>query len=433
MRRSEAGRSGGTFPLWAWLQNLLLLSVSVGLVLAGGEVYVRYYEPQVLSFPESRKSFVPPIYRANGRWIYELRPGTVYNHKSPYGDFRTVVLVNREGFRGKEIEVGKPAGTFRIFFLGDSFTFGLGVEGGETFPARLEALLNERAGKSARFEVINGGVPGYNLAHYYLVLKHRVFRYNPDLILLGLLPWNDWDLAGEEWVDVEDGLPGALRGDRYVDAEGRVRLKGKNVLRPQSTRFNLLPRPVKEFLRSHSHLYHLMGERLYRLRRNLGAAAPWLGRAAAADLDEEGLERQGLGPGASQEKLREQSRENWRKGLRLLEAMVRLGRERQVPFAVLLIPHLYESHNDYLIPKYTYVDGSDAGRMLLARMAEQKVPYLDLVRKLDPFNEKRLYLKYDKHFTARGNDLTARFLLEFLLENRLIPSGAGDANGKGGG
>ncbi|MFQ5913809.1 MAG: hypothetical protein ACE5JS_11555 [Nitrospinota bacterium] len=428
MKRSARNRAGKSNPFPAWTKNFLLLLVSVALVLLGAEVFVRYYDPQMLSFPDSRKNFVPPIYRANERWLVELRPGTVYEHNSPYGDFRATVRVNREGFRGKEIQARKPAGRFRIFFLGDSFTFGLGVSDGETFAARLETLLNAQAGTGRRFEVINGGVPGYNLAHYYLVLKHRVFRYDPDLILLGLLPWNDFDLAKQDWVDVADGLPGALRQDLYVDAEGRVRLRGEDILRPKSVSFNVLPASVKEFLRANSHLYHFLGERLYRLRKNMGSAS-WAGRAEAAELTEEGLRRQGLDPEAIETKLREQRRENWRKGMRLLEAVVRMSRQRRVPFAVLLVPHLYESHYEYLTPKFVSVRGGDPGVELLRWLKERKVPYLDLVRELDPYDEKRIYLKYDKHFTPLGHDLTARFLHAFLSENNLVPSGRGTAAG----
>ncbi len=146
--------------IMVWIQKILLLLVSSALALVGAEVFVRYYEPQVLSFPHSRKNFAPPIFQANDKWLFELRPGTDYDHKSPYGDFRVNVRVNREGFRGREISAQKPAGTFRIFLLGDSFTFGLGVENDETYAAVLEAGLNEDARNGPRYEVINGGVRG---------------------------------------------------------------------------------------------------------------------------------------------------------------------------------------------------------------------------------------------------------------------------------
>jgi hypothetical protein len=44
--------------------------------------------------------------------------------------------------------------------LGDSVTFGYGVDQTQSFPAELERLLNQ----SGKYEVINAGVPGYSLA-----------------------------------------------------------------------------------------------------------------------------------------------------------------------------------------------------------------------------------------------------------------------------
>ena len=122
MKDGGKNQSPGPHAFAGWIQKVVLLLVSVSLVLFAGEVFVRYYDPQVLSFPDSRKNFAPPIFRAIDKWLFELRPGVVYDHKSPYGDFRVTVRVNREGFHGPEVEARKPPGTFRIFSLGDSFT-----------------------------------------------------------------------------------------------------------------------------------------------------------------------------------------------------------------------------------------------------------------------------------------------------------------------
>lgn len=394
-------------------------------MLLGAEVFVRYYDPQILSFEHSRKSFAPPIYQANEKWLFELRPGTDYFHESPYKDFQVSVRVNREGFRGPEVNLVKSPGTFRIFSLGDSFTFGLGVENDETYPALLEVELNQGTKNGQRYEVINGGVPGYNLAHYYLVLKHRVLRYNPDLVVVGILPWNDWDLAKQEWGNKRNGLPGLLREDLFVDAEGRVRLKGADVLRVRSSRFNFLPDVVKGFLREYSHFYHFLGERLYRLRKNLSrfSGLDFWSKASAAELTEDALRIQGLSPEAIREKLQEQNRQNWLKGLALLEAMLQLTKDRSIPLAVVLIPHLYESHQPYLTPQFTHWvgrPGQNTGNLLLRWLQERKIPYLNLVRILDRYDEKRLYLRYDKHFSPLGNRVLARTLVRFLSSNALL-------------
>ena len=56
----------------------------------------------------------------------------------------TRVAANDLGFRSPPS--AKPAGTTRVLFVGDSWTFGLGVEAEEAFPARLAELARESAG-----------------------------------------------------------------------------------------------------------------------------------------------------------------------------------------------------------------------------------------------------------------------------------------------
>lgn len=54
----------------------------------------------------------------------------------------THVRINSRGFRDYEYTIEKPQNTYRIIVLGDSFTFGLGVELNETYPKLLEESIN---------------------------------------------------------------------------------------------------------------------------------------------------------------------------------------------------------------------------------------------------------------------------------------------------
>jgi len=45
--------------------------------------------------------------------------------------------------------------------LGDSVTFGFGLDQMQSFPAELERLLDQAGG--VKYEVINVGIPGFNL------------------------------------------------------------------------------------------------------------------------------------------------------------------------------------------------------------------------------------------------------------------------------
>src|SRR4030095_2721035 len=73
------------------------------------------------------------------------------------GVFDTTVTINSQRLRS-ETEYGfePPAEVTRIAVLGDSFTFGIGANEPETYPAQLERKLRE----TARVQVINAGVGG---------------------------------------------------------------------------------------------------------------------------------------------------------------------------------------------------------------------------------------------------------------------------------
>ena len=94
------------------------------------------------------------------------------------------VLANGQQLReDHEIPLEKPDGEVRILFLGDSCTFGAGVEVDETFPAFVERYLAE-AVPGTRFECINAGVPGYSLFQGWRLLETVGFAYEPDVIVL---------------------------------------------------------------------------------------------------------------------------------------------------------------------------------------------------------------------------------------------------------
>jgi len=102
--------------------------------------------------------------------------------------------VNAQGFRGPEVALEKPPGTFRIACLGDSQTFGHGVGDDESWPANLAACLHERLpGRS--LEVLNCGVGGFETEEELALYEKRVRAFHPDLVLLGFF-LNDTAVPG---------------------------------------------------------------------------------------------------------------------------------------------------------------------------------------------------------------------------------------------
>ncbi len=77
----------------------------------------------------------------------------------------------------------KPANTYRIVVIGDSFSHGGTMQLFDTFPKRLERYLNLNA-RQPHVEVINYSKPGVATVHEKAMVSWAVKHLNPDLVLL---------------------------------------------------------------------------------------------------------------------------------------------------------------------------------------------------------------------------------------------------------
>ena len=91
---------------------------------------------------------------------------------------------NSIGYRDYKYSVKKAEKVFRIYVLGDSFTYGEWIRMEETYPKVLEKLLNSKY-PSKHFEVINSSFLGLDTAKEFEKLKREGLRLSPDMIILG--------------------------------------------------------------------------------------------------------------------------------------------------------------------------------------------------------------------------------------------------------
>ncbi len=127
-------------------------------------------------------------------WETYTEPGAGYTLMKPNSSYEwqgIPVEINSKGLRTPETPYEKPADTFRILNLGDSVVMGWGVREEETYGRRLEQWLNQQSDDDLRYEVINAGVPGWNLENALSYLQVEGLRYEPDIILLDLTTTND--------------------------------------------------------------------------------------------------------------------------------------------------------------------------------------------------------------------------------------------------
>lgn len=94
----------------------------------------------------------------------------------------TTVAANELGYRSPPEAV--TPGVFRILFLGDSWTFGMGVEAEDAFPAQLESLANRQAEITGRVQAWSLALPGYNLLNQLAGLGFFGDRLEPDAVVL---------------------------------------------------------------------------------------------------------------------------------------------------------------------------------------------------------------------------------------------------------
>jgi lysophospholipase L1-like esterase len=114
---------------------------------------------------------------------YDFAPGT----SLPVNG--ATARINRAGLRGAEPDAVKQR--VRVLCLGDSCTFGYApdVDDDATYPAALGRILDP-----ARFEVLNGGRPGYGSLDVLDYFVYHGVELKPDVVVI-LAGWNDYGQA----------------------------------------------------------------------------------------------------------------------------------------------------------------------------------------------------------------------------------------------
>lgn len=97
--------------------------------------------------------------------------------------------INAHGWRDAERSYENASGKRRMVVVGDSFTFGVGVDAEERFTEVLATLVPD-------LEVLNLGMNAIGTDQELLVLEHEGLRYGPALVLCALFEGNDFTDVG---------------------------------------------------------------------------------------------------------------------------------------------------------------------------------------------------------------------------------------------
>ncbi len=156
--------------------NIALSLGVIAVLLAASEIAVRsYYTPENLG----------TVFRFDKTLGWALKPNSHlravdYQRKLDY-----MIKINSLGLREREIPVSKGKRGRRILFLGDSVTFGTGVDA----EWRYSDFLQRAMGKDN--EVLNAGVAGWGNDQELLYFESGGWRLEPDVVIIQLTMAND--------------------------------------------------------------------------------------------------------------------------------------------------------------------------------------------------------------------------------------------------
>lgn len=212
------------------LSSVFVIIIIGELVLRGSGKYDSYNEKSGHVF------YISPYRRdthGNQSWLH-LRSGRNVTEVETYPEFTCVIELSSEGLRDIDHGVVKAHNEFRIIGLGDSFTEGCGVAlGEETWVKMLERSF--RLSELSITTVLNGGVSGSDPFYEYLLLKEKLLKYGPDLVIVAINSSDVIDVVVRGGIErfKEDGSVKYKRGPWFEPLFGMshlVRLFILNVL-----------------------------------------------------------------------------------------------------------------------------------------------------------------------------------------------------------
>ncbi len=327
-------------------------------------------------------------------------------------EFHVLVKMNNFGLHAPVYSVEKPANTFRVLVVGDSFPQGIQVKLEETFPYLLQQQLGQIDGRQV--EVINLSVDSIGTDRELLMYAYLGWQFQPDLVLLSVYPGND---IQDNQIDLE-ALRYSYRLNRpfFTLNDGALKLHNSVQLAPDlfpdSAVFQWLSGVQVAQLPSPQEDLPARPKVIDRQPYTLEYPVEW-----GIYLPED---------------------KYWKDAWALTEALLLQFRDEVrlsgVPFVTVIIPDRRAVHDtdwtllltEYgkILPDLYQADPTAPGSRLERFLTGHSIPTLNLTTTLHDWaqahSDTRLYYPYDGHFTPDGHAVTAQAITAWLQDNRLL-------------
>jgi hypothetical protein len=178
LRSRGPGRTSGRGPAPSLLVGGSLL-LSTALAECGARM-LDELAPSPRIYPGERKNRTSKSFVVDAELGWRMRPDHRFTWTMIDGQTNEYVS-DAEGYRtSEEVERKKDfaAAERRIVLIGDSFTFGTGVDYRDTFGARIE---------SSTTAVKNMAMPGFGIDQMWVTLDRRALALDPDLVVVAFI------------------------------------------------------------------------------------------------------------------------------------------------------------------------------------------------------------------------------------------------------
>lgn len=387
------------------LVNLGLVVASVVVFFVIAEGYFAVFDPQLNpqtpqiqpTEGEANNSFHFYQYDEMLGWVPKPNAEGIY----AMSDSKTQIEINSKGIRDKSYDYKKPEGIKRIVVLGDSFTWGYGVEEKNIFTEILEDELFKN------IQVINMGVSGYGSDQELLFLEEEGIMYNPDLVVVAFYVGND---ITNNINSIQYNHPKPM----YVLDDEDNKLILTNTPVPQKEEWLEVKNndnvtillSFKRFMSHHSHAYAFISDRivsspnLLNLFKKIGIADKRTTPMGEAVLKHR-LELDPYG---------------WNLTKAILKEIDTVAKANNAKTFVIIIPTREQVNKNW---------DSEINGALVDFGKESNIPVLDLLPEFREHakNGEQLYFKIDGHWNANGHKLAAELIYDKLVEEELVPLG----------
>jgi lysophospholipase L1-like esterase len=374
------------------LATTVALSAGTIVALGLGELVVSWIAPQPVWIqpPHLYVPDPPARYRLNANVDGRMTDRTEYAIR---------IVTNAQGVRITPQEATPAGRPPRVLALGDSFTFGVGVEEEETWIERLRAHLAE---SGVAIETINGGVPGYGAKDEVALFERHLLQFKPDLVILAAYMANDMLDSSPASLSVE------VRG-----GDGAIILGGHEPT-------------VWDWLNYHSNLFLLVKNAMPRpVDRGLRKALGFRPKTFVFDTITTEMT-------AYKRTLPDGAREGLAATDEAYARLVELTRGSGIGLVAMIFPEHISVDPAFWKARFQFIEQDDADydrdaprRRFAALFEKNGIPHIDMTEAVVAVEAtgEHLYHPIDTHFTAAGHDLVARELVKFLREKRLLPAG----------